>query len=60
MQNFIFPDKPAGNHLFILPGQPPTVTVSYFVFFAMLLFPKISAVALDYFIVKKQKQVEVP
>ena len=59
-QNFIFPDKPAGNHLFILAGQPPTVTVSYFVFFAMLLFPKISAVALDYFIVRKQKQVEVP
>ena len=59
-QNFIFPDKPEGNHLFILAGQPPTVTVSYFVFFAMLLFPKISAIGLDYLIVRRQKQVEVP
>jgi uncharacterized protein len=59
-QNFIFPDKPEGNHLFILGGQPPIVTVSYFVFFAMLLFPKISAIVFDYLIVRKQKQVEIP
>lgn len=59
-QNFIFPDKPAGNHLFILAAQPPTVTVSYFVFFTMLLVPKISAIALDYLIVRSQKQIEIP
>ena len=59
-QNFIFPDQPAGNHVFILAAQPPIVTVSYFVFFIMLLFPKVSAIALDYFIVKNQRQVEVP
>jgi membrane protease YdiL (CAAX protease family) len=59
-QNFIFPDKPAGNHLFILAAQPPIVTVSYFVFFVMLLFPKISAIGLNYLIIRRQKQVEVP
>jgi len=58
-QNFIFPDKPAGNHLFILAAQPPIVTVSYFVFFVMLLFPKISAIGLNYLIIRRQKQVEV-
>ena len=59
-QNFIFPDKPEGNHFFILAGQPPIVTVSYFVFFVMLLFPKISAIGIDYLIVKRQKQIEIP
>jgi membrane protease YdiL (CAAX protease family) len=59
-QNFIFPDKPEGNHLFILAAQPPIVTVSYFVFFVMLFFPKISAIGLDYLIVRRQKQIEIP
>jgi uncharacterized protein len=58
-QNFIFPDKPEGNHLFIFAVQPPIVTVSYFVFFVMLLFPKISAIGLNYLIVSKQKQKEI-
>ncbi len=59
-QNFIFPDRPEGNHFFILAAQPPIVTVSYFVFFAMLLFPKISAIGLDYIILRRQKQIEIP
>jgi uncharacterized protein len=56
-QNFIFPDRPEGNHIFVLAGTPPIVTVSYFIFFLLLLFPKISAIGLDYFILKKQKQM---
>jgi uncharacterized protein len=59
-QNFIFPDKQEGNHLFILAAKPPIVTVSYFVFFIMLLVPKISAIGLDYLIIKRQKQIEIP
>ncbi|MBL0359413.1 MAG: CPBP family intramembrane metalloprotease [Chitinophagaceae bacterium] len=39
-QNFIFPDKPGGNHLFILAAQPPIVTVSYFVFLLCYWFQK--------------------
>jgi membrane protease YdiL (CAAX protease family) len=56
-QNFIFPDRPEGNHLFVLARTPPIVTVSYFIFFLLLLFPKVSAIGLDYLIMKKQKQV---
>ncbi len=59
-QNFIFPDNPEGNHFFILAAQPPIVTVSYFVFFVMLLFPKVSAIGIDYLIVRRQKQIEIP
>ncbi len=56
-QNFIFPDRAEGNHFFVLAAPPPIVTVSYFVFFTMLLFPKISAIGFDYLIVKQQKQI---
>jgi len=59
-QNFIFPDGPEGNHIFVLAGTPPIVTVSYFVFFLLILFPKVSAIGLDYIIIKKQKQIEFP
>jgi uncharacterized protein len=57
-QNFIFQAKPEGNHVFILAAQPPVVTVSYVVFLVMLLFPKISAIALDYIIVRRQQQIK--
>ena len=51
-QNYIFPDTPTGNHIFILAAPPPTVTISYLAFFTMLLLPKVSVIVIDYLIVK--------
>jgi len=59
-QNFIFPDTQAGDHIFILAAPPPSVTVSYLVLFTMLLLPKVSVILLDYLIVRRYKQVEIP
>ena len=59
-QNYIFPDTAAGNHVFVLAGPPPTVTISYFAFFTMLLLPKISVLVANYLIVKQHRQVEIP
>ena len=59
-QNYIFPDTATGNHIFTLAAPPPTVTISYFAFFTMLLLPKISVLVFDYLIVKQHRQVEVP
>ncbi len=59
-QNFVFPEMQRGNQLFILAVPAPIVTVSYFVFFVMLLLAKISAIGLGYLIIKTQKQVEIP
>jgi uncharacterized protein len=56
-QNFIFPERLSGNTLFISVLQP-TVTVSYFVYYTMFLFPKISAIVIDYLIVKRHRQIE--
>jgi hypothetical protein len=59
-QNFIFPDKVNGLHIFTLAAPPPIVTVSYFVFFSMLLLPKISAFVLDYLILRTYPKTEIP
>ncbi len=59
-QNYIFPGSPTGNHIFTLAATPPTITISYFAFFTMLLLPKISVLVVDYLIVKRHRQVEVP
>lgn len=51
-QNYVFPDTSTGNHIFVLAAPAPVVTVSYFAFFTMLLFPKIAVLAFDYLIIK--------
>lgn len=59
-QNYIFPDTTTGNHIFVLNAPPPEVTISYFAFFTMLLLPKILVLIVDYLIIKKYKQVQMP
>ena len=55
-QNFIFPENMSGDTL-IISALQPIVTASYFVFFTMLLFPKISAIVIDYLVIKKYRQM---
>lgn len=59
-QNYIFPDTATGNHIFTLAAPPPSVTISYLAFFTMLLLPKIAVLIVNYLIVKRHRQVEVP
>ena len=56
-QNLIFPDRLSGNTV-VVSALQPIVTVSYFVYFTMFLFPKISAIVFDYLIVRIHKQIE--
>ena len=56
-QNFIFPERLSENTLFVSALQP-IVTVSYFVFFTMLLLPKISAIVIDYLIINRYPKIE--
>jgi len=55
-QNFIFPERTSGNTFFISALQP-VVTVSFFVFFTIMLLPKISAIVIDYLIVTRYRQI---
>ena len=56
-QNLIFPDRLSGNTV-VVSALQPIVTVSYFVYSTMFLFPKISAIVFDYLIVRIHKQIE--
>lgn len=60
IQNYIFPDTSAGNHVFVLATPPPEVTISYLAFFTMLLLPKISVLIIDYLIIKTHRQIKMP
>lgn len=60
IQNYVFPDSAYGNHVFVLAAPPPTVTVSHFAFFTMLLLPKVLILVLSYWILRKHQQVEMP
>jgi membrane protease YdiL (CAAX protease family) len=55
-QNFIFPENLNGNTFFVMVLQP-VVTISYFVYFTMILFPKISAILIDYLLIKRSKSI---
>jgi CAAX protease family protein len=54
VENFIIPKNASTNTILLLQEQP-IITVSYFVFFLMLLFPKIAAMISNYLIVKQIK-----
>lgn len=59
-QNYIFPDSIVGQHIFTVSQPPPVVTVSYFAFGVMIFFPKTMVILVNYFIIKRYKQVTVP
>jgi len=52
VENFILPNVSSTTTILLIQKQP-IITVSYFVFFLMLLFPKLSAIIVDYLIVKQ-------
>lgn len=58
VQNFIFPDGPFGNSLFITVSQP-VVSITYLAYFTMLLFPKVSVILIDYLILKNYSRTEI-
>jgi uncharacterized protein len=60
VQNYVFPGAATGNHIFTLAAPPPTVTISYFAFFTMLLLPKIAVLVIDYLIVKRHAPIKLP
>lgn len=59
-QNYIFPESASGAHVLVMAAPAPSVTISYLAFFALLLFSKTAVLALDFFIIKTHRQVEVP
>lgn len=57
MQNFVFSEGPFGHQLFVSVLKPE-VTVSYVVFFSLILLPKISAIVFNYLVFKKSQFID--
>ncbi len=59
IQNYIFPDTTTGNHVFVLESTPPSVTISYFAFFVLLILPKLALIVFNFLILKRHKQIPI-
>jgi uncharacterized protein len=59
VQQVVFSDGPIGQQLFIEIMPRPIITVSYFSFFFMQLFPLVSTLLINYLLIWKRKQVGV-
>ena len=57
VQQVIFSDGPIGQQLFVEIMPRPIVTVSYFSFFFMQLFPLVSTVVINYLMIWKRAKV---
>jgi len=58
-QGFIFSQGPIGNGIFIQVLPQPVVTVSYFAYFTILFFPILSALVINFILLKKHKQAQI-
>jgi len=56
-QGFIFSQGPIGNGLLIPAKEQPVVTVSYFVYFTILLTPILSTWIINFLVLKKRRQI---
>lgn len=56
-QSVIFSNTVIGDQLFVQVKPVPELQVSYFVYFCILLIPMLSAIMINYFILRKQRQV---
>lgn len=52
-QNFIFSDGPFEAPLLVRVHAPAEVTVSYFMYFIIVFFPELSAIILNYLVLRK-------
>ena len=57
-QNFIFSSGPTGNGLFIQEIPGPFRTDSYLIYFSILFIPMLSVFIINFFLLKKIKQVK--
>lgn len=56
-QSVVFSESILGNQLFTQVKPVPQVQVSYFIFFCILLLPMLGALLINYFILRRRKQM---
>ena len=56
-RSVLFSDKLIGDQFLVQVKPVPVVSVSYFAYFLVFLFPLVSAIVINYLLLKKRKQV---
>jgi membrane protease YdiL (CAAX protease family) len=57
-QGFVFSDGPIGTGILKQAGTEPFRTDSYLIFYIVFLFPMLSALLINSYLLKKKKQVD--
>ena len=57
---FVFSEGSIGNGILIQPKPQPLVTVSYFIYLSITFFPMLSALLINFFLLKRKKQAQPP
>jgi membrane protease YdiL (CAAX protease family) len=58
-KSVIFSETVIGDQLLVPVKPVPEVQVSYLAFFSILILPILSALAINFFLIKKKKQVDL-
>ena len=58
VRSVIFSETVIGDQLLVQVKPVPEVQVSYFIYYLVVFFPLLSALLINYFMIKKKKQVE--
>lgn len=58
VQHVLFPGMPGSPSVFILAAEPPEVTISYFALFILMFLPKIIVLAVNAWILWRQKPMQ--
>jgi uncharacterized protein len=58
-RSVIFSESVIGDQLFVQVKPVPEVQISYFLYFCWLLLPMLGALLINFFLLKKKKQVEL-
>ena len=59
-RSVIFSEGVIGDQVFVQVKPVPEVNVSYFIYFIILLLPMLSVLLINFWILKKRKQVDAP
>ncbi|MEO6254062.1 MAG: CPBP family intramembrane glutamic endopeptidase [Ferruginibacter sp.] len=57
VRSVVFSETVIGGQLFVQVQPVPEVTVSYFIYFCILLIPMLSALLINYFMLRRKQQV---
>jgi hypothetical protein len=60
IRSVVFSQTVIGDQLLVQVKPIPQVTVSYFIYFLVVFFPMLSALLINFFLLRRKKQIPMP